>query len=141
MSGGAELDDMSGAELSDWELRAWLRFEKEQRRMEKALGWGYTKFVIPTIGLTVAPLLAKQKTKRVRHSDPPPGPLSATGTRWFTAGNLKRLTDWPWGEQKTRRIFENTPGVFKEPDPETSDKEKHRRRLIPETLAYQYRHR
>jgi hypothetical protein len=88
------------------------------------------------VRLEIAP--TKLKKTRIRHSDPPPGSLSATGTRWFNARNLKRLTDWPWGEAKTRRIFANMPGVLKDPHPKTLNTQQHNRRNIPEALAYKY---
>jgi hypothetical protein len=131
--------------LSDQELRDWRWFEEEDRRAVEQLGWRYTKVVIPMIGMTAAPVPARPKKMRIRHSDPKPGPLRPLplGTRkGFSAAKLKELTDWTWAEKKTKDLFaeyaklHDEPAGVASPHPEKRKKQKNTHRRYTEDQAY-----
>jgi hypothetical protein len=93
-------------------------------------------------GLVAAP--NRPKKTRVRHSDPEPGPLRPLplGRRkGFSAAALKRLTDWPWAEKKTRTLIKEAvlrreAGVDVMHHAETRTKQANTHRRISEDLAY-----
>jgi hypothetical protein len=78
--------------------------------------------------------LPMPKSRRKRHWDL--RPLSATGTRKFTAGWLVRLPQWPWKVNKTRVVCRREPGCSLMHRPETRKRRKNTPLRIPEPVAF-----